>query len=636
MIQELINYTKHLREDVPKIFERNVEPSKGLHIFLELDETGKLKNWPPERGKDWDFFDGKEEVSPFLENALKYELCGQRIGNNMNKVLDKKKQIFSCSPFMVSFRKQSFEKKELEGVGAEKIIKLLDYYFDNAISVCLNKDEEALVEKAKAFKLTLKEILPKLDCLKRNVVNKEGEQLEEAVFAEMKKDFYVNLYFRNVELERFKEVHSRYLSKNLFNSSAYNSTKEVEPDTFGLSDFFNGMNAKKPFLEHKTASMFKGISGRIPATDTISLNDFSLLLRRKVLPKPLPVFVDKNEFRNGDEIIKIFTENDKLSYSQILKEFYSRNNHADRVLQNYYLLFFNYKAELEDFDFVSRFEYKLSKEMQIVDLFPLSKKETKDDVRLKTVFDFEREVVSKIFNGALVKAKGDEYTVKYFDEIKAEYVSGGDPVYQMVLKYRKAFYDYIYKSKKEALNYIMWDDILWNGIIAGLRSDKITDKGHSQELFIKQKLNIWFSLYNYFSTNDKRKNMSSLIPELTQKVKGVVDNDDTHFETEDEFAFGAGQLIFYLLFQSRVSEKTHALLEPFLNKPKADQLQVAISNQIAVYKHELTFGTKRFSRLAKEVLGYASKSSVKSLQRMVLAGYFTHCILLEKTENNND
>ena len=152
----------------------------------------------------------------------------------------------------------------------------------------------------------------------------------------------------------------------------------------------------------------------------------------------------------------------------------------------------------------------------IINLFEIKKnKEIILDRYIKNIFQFEADIVKIIFNNSLVKIKDDSYQVNYFSEVTPEYISGGETVYQMILKYRKAFYDYIYKSKTQAIYSYMWDEIMWNSIIGDLRNDKLTDKGyHSKEYSIKEKLNIWFSLYNYFLNNERRANMASKIPEL--------------------------------------------------------------------------------------------------------------------------
>ncbi len=621
MIREIINYMRHLREKSPMIFEEGLEPNKGLHIFVKLDDGGNPINFPGVKGVEWDYYDGKE-ISDFLRKIIPYEQMTKRIGNDMNKVFDKKKQIVSCSPYCISFKKEKLQNPKLEGESFEKITNLLPFYFQKSLVECLDKGDKAKKQIIKMFEKFLTKNLSKI------------EEME--IFNKMKKDEFINIYLKNASIEDFKIAHENYLKRNLFNKNDFNSDKEISEDTFGLSGFMNGLNAKKPFLSHKTATMYKGISGRIKAKDTIYLNDFDMLLRKNIFPNPLPIFIDKNEFDTTDEIIKIFRKDSKLTFSQIIKELFK--NDPERTLQNYYLLFFSFKHELEDFDFVTKFRYKLDengKYPQIKNLFGLkiNKEEFKHDYPIENIFQFEVDIVRTIFNNSLVKTKDDNLTLNYFGEIKAEFVSGGESVYQMIIKYRKAFYDYIYKSKTEAINSIMWDEIMWNSIIGDLRSDKITEKGyHSKENVIKEKLNIWFSLYNYFIHSKRRTDMASKIPELLEKMKKVANNKEEHFTTVEEFAFGAGQVIFYLLTKSKASERTHALLEPFIQKVKAEQLQDSISRTINTYKHELNFGQGRFERLAAEVLAFETKENLKNYQRYLLAGYFSEPVIYEKKQ----
>lgn len=629
MIREIINYTKHLKENSPMIFENGLEPSKGLHIMVELDDEGNAINFPGEKGVDWDYYDGKE-ISRFLKNIVPFEQSCQRIGTNMNKVFDKKKQLVSCSPYAISFKKEKLNNPKLHGEYFDKITNLLPFYFEKSISECLENEEEQK-QIVIAFKNQLIQILKNL------------EDINE--FAEMKKDEFINIYLKNISFHDFKQAHEKYLKKNLFNKNDYNSNKIISEDTYGLSDFINGLNIKKPFLEHKTASMYKGIASRIQAKDTIYLNDFDLLLKRKnhkIFPTPLPIFIDKNEFSTSDEIISIFQEDRKLSFSQIIKKVFDRDK--DKVLQNYYLLFFNYKYELEDFDFVSKFRYSLKENDEfpkIKNLFgiKINKDELKRDYEIKNIFFFEKDIVKTIFNNSLVKVKDDNISMSYFGEVKAEYVSGGEPVYQMILKYRKAFYDYIYKSKTQAINSKMWDEIMWNSIIGDLRTDKITDKGyHSRDYSIKEKLNIWFSLYNYFTNNKNRKDMASKIPELLEKMKKVANDENVHFETTEEFAFGAGQVIRKILDKSEAGERTHALLEPFLQKTNTKQFNLAIARAFETYKHGFKFyrGDNRYSfdKILSEVMGYSTEENLKQFLPVILAGYFAQSVLSKESDSN--
>ncbi len=130
--------------------------------------------------------------------------------------------------------------------------------------------------------------------------------------------------------------------------------------------------------------------------------------------------------------------------------------------------------------------------------------------------------------------------------------------------------------------------------------------------------------------------MASKIPELLDRMKKVANDSNEHFATTEEFAFGAGQVIYFLLNQSKASEKTHALLEPFIQKVKAEQLQNSITQTFNAYKHEIGFGQGRFERLSAEVLGFYTDENLKKYQRFLLAGYFATPVIYEKKDSNKD
>lgn len=647
MIQEIINYTKHLKENSPQIFEQRLKPSKGIHIFVELDDEGNAINFPGEKGVDWDYYDGKN-MSSFLKNIIPYDLSSTYITMNKQKKFDPKQKIHSASPFALAFnfnfsdddkKKYGILKKpeKNEKVKNDRLIKLkrveiilqrIDDYFINTNNVfALDEIQAKYSELFKTF------LIEKLN----NIISNNPKKFIEIrkLWQSIKEKEYFKIYLKNVSLDTYEQVYSPYLNKNIFNKDIYNITYDNE--TRGAIDYYTTFADKKIFLKHQTGVFMDGISYRFTGEDAQLLKLFEIIKRSNIFPNPLPLFIDKNEFSNTDDIISIFRKNNTLKYNQILKEVFKNNE--ERVLQNYYLLFFS-GLKIEDFDFVSKFRYSLKendKYPEIKNLFALKDKEgIKSSITIRNIFYFEAYIVRKIFNNSLVKIKEDSFSVNYFGDVKHEYVSGGEPIYQMILKYRKAFYDYIYKSKTQAINSFMWDEIMWNSIIGDLQSDKITDKGyHSKEYSIKEKLNIWFSLYNYFSFNKRRKDMATKIPELLEKMKKVANNDTEHFQTTEEFAFGAGQVIYYLLNQSKASERTHALLEPFIQKVKAEQLQNSIAQTVNTYKHKINFGHGRFERLSAEVLGFETNENLKNFQRLLLAGYFATPIIYEKNENKD-
>ena len=170
-------------------------------------------------------------------------------------------------------------------------------------------------------------------------------------------------------------------------------------------------------------------------------------------------------------------------------------------------------------------------------------------------------------------------------------------------------------------------------IIEDIRIDEDLKRGFA----IKEKLNLWFSIYTSFNQNQNRENMASRIPELLEKMKEVANSDNVSFsEDPAEFAFGAGQLVYFLLTKSAAGNKSYAMLEPFLQKTNVPKLQDAISNTIAIYKHEIDISKGRFEKLASEVLSYESDINMKEYLRYFLAGCFAQSVIYEKRDKKEN
>jgi CRISPR-associated protein Csh1 len=627
MIQEIINFVKDLENDYPEVFELNKTPSPGLHFWVELDEKGNWKNNPPVEGKDYVVYDGQEKLQKLHYKAVQYSEFGRTVGGvtDTNKCLDlPAKKIHSCSPFIISFRKKEFS----------NVTERINVYFEKATCVCLEQSDELGLQKAIAFKNNFQDYLNFVQSLQISITEKTGEQKTVSLIDTFKDDYYINFYLNNIDLNTFKLAHDNYLKEKIFNTNKYNFSGGEDGNLYGLSNYINGANSKKTFLEHKTATMHKGISSRILASDAAVLNQFEILQSNRVLPNPLPIFIDKNEFKNNSEIVSIFNNEGerKFSYAQLLKKVYEKDE--QRILGNYYLLNIS-RGVINDFDFVSNFQYKV--DLKIENFFEIKQKGEKlPTTNIHTIFGFENIVVVKIFNNALVTKYGDKgFGYKYFDEIKVKDEDGGESMVNIIFRFKKAFYDFIYKSRKQAITSTMFDEIMLTSIYSDLKHDELKDGYHTKETSIKEKLNIWFSLYSSFNNNSKkRENMANTFKTLLEKMELVANDDNILIEENNvgEFLFATGQVIYFLLSKSKTSNPTHALLEPFLQKSNAVQLQNAVANAVNAYKHEISFYKDRFERLAAQVLAFETNENLKNFQRYLLAGYFAPAIIYKSTK----
>ena len=152
---------------------------------------------------------------------------------------------------------------------------------------------------------------------------------------------------------------------------------------------------------------------------------------------------------------------------------------------------------------------------------------------------------------------------------------------------------------------------------------------------ILKKLNIWFSLYEYFD-NTQFSNplndlpMASKIENYHSFMDGLVDGSKHIEESNDsQFAFAAGQVIAYLFSKSRSSDRSYSRLEPFLQKRECGLFKQAILRFFEMYKHE-NF-SNNFQKPFAEVMAFETEKDLKTLTPVVLAGFFSQNKLFSTT-----
>ena len=643
MIREIVNFTKELIEDNPEITQSKLTPQSGLYVFIDIDSNGEWTNSNLIKGKDYDFYNDKNQDILLKNDCIRFQEATNYITMNKVKAFDSKQKIHSCSPFAISYNfnfseedKKRLGIKKEKSLSEEEKIKIdkqirenrrsvveerLDDYKKCALSIYKIEKNSSYWNQLTAFYDKIKTILSKIEALP------EYQMLTE-------KD-YLKIFLRSISIKIQEQLHDKYIEENLLNG------EEITRN--GVLGFLTAYNDKKMFTWHRTSSAIKGISCRFSTKDALILNTFEKMWKRKCFPNPLPIVIDQREINN--EIVRIFnSELEPIPYRELIKRLYNKtkvNNISDYYLIKYHKSNSKDTVIIDDFDFVPLFRYKFESSIDVKNVTDVGyKKEVifnKDpDERIDNVFDFEKIIVRTIFNNALVKIKEESYTTNYFGDIEPKYVSGGDFMWQLIMKYRKAFYDYIYKSKTNVITATMFDDMMYNSILSNIRQDEIKTRCEYNN-DIKTKINIWFSIYNLFNNNKKDNIMASTVTDLLSKMKAVA-KGESNIESPEEFAFGAGQLASYLIDRSAASNKTYAMLESYLQKCKSGQLQDAIAQTIAVYKHDISVYKGPFEQISAQVLTYDEGVDMKPLLKYFLAGCFSPCAVYTKkdeTSNNN-
>lgn len=633
MIREIINFTENIDEQFKNL---GSTPKEGLHILLDIesiDDTIKINT----NNYHCEIYSKKQknETSDFLN------LCKLLHRNawciDTNKCFDlPTKAIHSCSPFCVAFKREHLKGggKYNENLTKNKvqIYERFELYFNKAFAL-FEKEEDAF--RYEIFKLffthnTFTNLLNKIDNVhsnkrsgiqhlvdelkerykqaqdkleKERIKNQIAEQEQNLIaYKEFDDSDYV-IFYLNLPLEEYKKVHKKYLNDKLFNTDKYNTNPNEEGRIFGTSNFMNGFNSNMPFLMHQTASF--DISGRISDSDARLLNDFLNILPNKTLPNPLPIFIYKEEMQQA--VIALFKESGyKLNYKELIESLFKV--YGDD-LDNYYLLFWmNTKDGIvfKDFDFVSKFEYHF--DTQLLNLFEIKekkKKEPKHYPKIHNIFQFEQMVFKQLLQSKYLK-------LDYFSDLNKDDYDKKDLTFHSYSKFRKSVYDFIYKSQRQAVDSNMFNEMVFNGIKDDIKQ--------GNEYGVKEKLNIWYSIYDYFNPKNnismasKLESYQKFVDELTNELTTGANSSDA------EFAFAAGQVIYYILKKSKSADNSYLLLEPYLQKSRCSELKQAIANDFARYKHE-NF-SKNFDKVASFVLTFETDTNIKQLLPELLSGVF--------------
>ncbi|WP_259015201.1 hypothetical protein [Emticicia fluvialis] len=648
MIKELINFTNNINEDFLKL---GVTPREGLHILLTLnftDNTGHIDL----QHYEYSIYSKKMREETELLSRCKF-LSQSAWCIDTNKCFDlPTKAIHSCSPYLVAFKREHLEggekHKNNQTLKKKQIYERWGDYFAKA--ELLFKDEESKQEnrifqyffKNGDYKILLDEITKKNSIEYERLTNMRSElekQLKdlkdnlqkEEIKSKIKdidnqllsvkplEDSDYILFYIDKPLEEYKKAHQKYLADKLFNTDKYNTPPDEEGRIFGTSNFMNGYNSSMPFLTHQTASF--EITGRISDIEAKLLYDFEQILPRKTLPNPLPLFIYEDELQK--RVISFFKETGfKLSYKELVEQLWE--NHKNDFANYYLLTWQNTKDGIvfQDFDFVSQFEYEF--DAQIENLFEIQEKGGKSYMHypaIKTIFQLEYMVFKPLLQSKYLK-------LDYFNDLKKEDYEGLENTFQTYVKYRKAVYDFIYKSKRKGINHHIFSDMVFSHI----KDDIKQNNGYS----IKEKLNIWFSLFEIFKYNNNQ-NATTMASKLKHYQEFVAQlslgQANTSTATDADFAFAAGQVIDYVLNKSKSDDKSYQLLEPYLQQAKCQEFKRAIANDIARYKHAISDNEQRFKAVCDFVLTYETNANMKEFTPEILAGVFSKCQFFTKKES---
>lgn len=603
MIQEIISFENEIRA------ETKLSPPNGLNILVGFDENNQSKIqfgiWQKNSAVEADFLISNDTFFNECRDRYQYSIG---IHHNCRFV----RQIETFSSFVIGYTKGNGLK-----VQENNWIQNIHQYFDKAkvFSDDFTKDDKEIERYSVAFaEFVSKKMLTEISKIHESIAeyNKIKENKKKITLTDNDRIF---CYLQNIELEVVQKTFSKCVA---------------ELGGGGYCDDLTTYAPKKPFLYHYTSPF--GINYCTTDTQNVIIKNFINKLKKGTFPRPLPIFIDKDELNN--EILRLYEASGrKITYSKILENLFDVNPLREDI-QKYYLLFAQVEGKsglkIKDLDFVSSFRYDFK--CKIKDIF-----DTQYNTEVSNIFEFERKIVKDLFDNCLVGENENEdkgkktYYNNYFNE---DFSAKTDNTYHLVTKYRKAFFDFIYKSQTQAITGVMFRDIILSGVLDTIKDSEYRTKDSQKEERVKKLLNIYFNLNSIFDTNNSNFNhinMASFTRIHLEKIRQLVSEEEKHIENDEEAAFYTGQLIHYLLGQSGVSSKSHSLLLPYLQKNDFELLKEKIMEDIKRYSHAISFNNLKFNKLSSEILGYKLEGSMNKYMSFILAGYFSKNVLYSKS-----
>lgn len=647
MIQELVNYSEWLKKDFPDLFEGIV--FEGIHIQIELDGDGKLT----ENGFKFEVYRKGNIPSSFLLGLTKRENIGEMIPIYIikNKYIDPINKFFSSNNYYSYFFKLFQEnKKDLKLSEAfdfkPRKLVLKDNEYRRKFQLFIKNYEKTFKQKLEKHYKCLKNrniknsIIPKgiddnfeiekdFDHIKNYLENRfwdtffekdivshfitNGKNDSKEISKE-NKALLTNTIFLTFKTPYIKNNLERqtnfYYKKRLSLKESKNDYEKCHTITGEWPYIFNPIltqdNERKIFSRHQ--SHFTLINKKLHSENIIAAMNLLKLLYNGMLPNPIPIFLDNDELNK--KVISIYKRGNIKKYTQIIKSLIK--DHGED-LQNYYIISYSKGQSLiiNDVDLISSFNFWINIEWnhKLFEIFDIKIPYAK----VEHIFHLEKKFRNTIFN---------INKLKYFDDIDFPQEI---PNFQKnnIYKYRKLLYDAFYKSNLHLITTKIFKDICLATIRYEISHD---DSNHRKnDNLIVEKLMIYIHFYKLFDTKKGEIDMPSKLPQYYNNLLSLLRGEIDHYQSAEDFAFGTGQLIRYLLKQSESSNTNHSMFTPFLQKlGNYNVFIMQINRALRTYGHKIEMNDDIFDKIMSNSTGYQldSDKSLKELETTLICGYF--------------
>ena len=404
----------------------------------------------------------------------------------------------------------------------------------------------------KLYENYIKNFSRKRDIVKKykRVNEKYNQIINESEKLEIKN--YIKIFFEE-DLSLYKKESEIYLSLKIFNDIKYN--EKVGDDIYGLSNANMGLNSKKPFLENKSKTF------SVP----FLINSGNALLLKKFFDW---LKLQPYRYENKESIDRYLNE----------ENFYIQKKTK------------NDEAEIVDFDYIplkSNDVKKDFKSIYVKNHLKIKKdKRIIEDYEIKTLNHLEQKVNELFYNNQLIyNYYKDSKDIKVNAYLSKELQSILFITKFSMNNYFRKYYkdDFLSTIKKYGTSCVL--DAFLNG----------------REFKAKEALNLKFAILQ--NEGERIVNVELMVENIELRLAEVENN---RMLQKEEFLFLSGQWAYYLLSQSKASDRTFSLAEHYFRIRTIDKLKYALKNDLNKYKHSINMDAKKVRKAISLITSYES------------------------------
>lgn len=568
---EELKRTEEKTGDGERLILDSYIPADGVYIVV--GQSGEVRSCAIKLNKKSRILEQTPNDNDLLRKIRFYDYHSRLV--SMDKPQDPKKVIHSNNYLAFWVKQESLENGKLDEAA-------IDRYFD----VLRNPREKYKKPQDRKMYDYIAEQIGDIDQERleknRTWIKENVFRLEELNILLSGKN-YLKIFFEGDE-ELYIKEEQRYVMTKIFNKNDYNL--ELEEKILGLPNDNLGLNSKKPYMENKTR--------RVPVSYLITPEE--AVLQRKFFD----YLMNK---ANAGETDLYFDTTKKRITAQKKGEMFSSD------FTGYFLQVQKGKeVEIHHQDTIVDYKYHLIKPFRYQNVLGLEDKEERyKEYRNKT--ELQSVINEVLFSSWLVG--------NYFTEEEKLSVDG--ELKRNLVWSREAIFAWLYKGLDVNMDRVL-HKVCMNMIKNSVRNGFTMKMG--------QQFNLMCSLEEYFKGGC---GMAEKYADIQSKLRNKINQSgDCEIETDEEYFYAVGQLVFYFISLSKAKEKMHSLANPFLIATDNTVIRKKLKQYFMKYNYQLKFNGYKFNRMYRMVDAYVLKNKVQ--QEYLFGGYIGNNLIYESNK----